>query len=359
MALWIEWNLLNPPRFSSAGSADHRTEYKGANLLNGDTNSKAGPLVVVTGMSKNFGSLVALDEVSFALGAGEIVGLIGPNGAGKTTTMRILTGMETVFRGRVTISGLAQPERRENILGQIAYLPQDVAFAPWRTAAETLDLLGRLSGLDTSQLWTKIPEILGAVGLGDKVGVRVGTFSRGMKQRLGMAQAMLAEPRLMILDEPFNHLDPAGRQHLKQLMIDINKKGTTILFSSHILADVEEMMQRLVVLRCGQVVFDGTVDELKSKNGDANRVEIGYSGVFQPLDDLTLVEGLESLQQSAPNILRLCASADADLDVVLTRALNLLIQRGLLVRYVKRIVPSLESIVGRMTEGLLDEEGVA
>jgi len=310
-------------------------------------------------MSKNFGGLVALDEVTFALGAGEIVGLIGPNGAGKTTTMRILTGMETVFKGRVTIAGLAQPELREDILSQIAYLPQDVAFAPWRTAAETLDLLGRLSGLDASQLRIKTPEILGAVGLGDKAAVRVGTYSRGMKQRLGMAQTMLTNPRLMILDEPFNHLDPAGRQHLKQLLIDINQKGTAILFSSHILADVEEMMQRLVVLRRGQVVFDGTIDALKAKSGEANRVEIGYSGVFLPPNELTLVEGLESLQLSAPNTLVLCASVGADLDVVLTRALDLLIARGLLVRHVKRIVASLESIVGRMTEDTVAEEGVA
>ena len=301
---------------------------------------------------------MALDEVSFALGAGEIVGLIGPNGAGKTTTMRILTGMETVFNGRVTIAGLAQPEQREDILRQIAYLPQDVAFAPWRTAAETLDLLGRLSGLDTTQLRIKTPEILGSVGLGDKAVVRVGTYSRGMKQRLGMAQAMLTNPRLMILDEPFNHLDPAGRQHIKQLLIDINQKGTAILFSSHILADVEEMMQRLVVLRRGQVVFDGTVDALKAKNGDANCVEIGYSGVFLPPTKLTEVEGLESLRQSAPDVLRLCASADANPDAVLTRTLSLLITRGLLVRYVKRIVPSLESIVGRMTEDAVSEDGV-
>jgi len=327
--------------------------------LNRETNTGVEPLVVVAGMSKNFGGLVALDEVTFALGAGEIVGLIGPNGAGKTTTMRILTGMETVFKGRVTIAGLAQPELREDILSQIAYLPQDVAFAPWRTAAETLDLLGRLSGLDASQLRIKTPEILGAVGLGDKAAVRVGTYSRGMKQRLGMAQTMLTNPRLMILDEPFNHLDPAGRQHLKQLLIDINQKGTAILFSSHILADVEEMMQRLVVLRRGQVVFDGTIDALKAKSGEANRVEIGYSGVFLPPNELTLVEGLESLQLSAPNTLVLCASVGADLDVVLTRALDLLIARGLLVRHVKRIVASLESIVGRMTEDTVAEEGVA
>ena len=264
--------------------------------MNRETNTGVEPLVVVAGMSKNFGGLVALDEVTFALGAGEIVGLIGPNGAGKTTTMRILTGMETVFKGRVTIAGLAQPELREDILSQIAYLPQDVAFAPWRTAAETLDLLGRLSGLDASQLRIKTPEILGAVGLGDKAAVRVGTYSRGMKQRLGMAQTMLTNPRLMILDEPFNHLDPAGRQHLKQLLIDINQKGTAILFSSHILADVEEMMQRLVVLRRGQVVFDGTIDALKAKSGEANRVEIGYSGVpdYQPSSAFTFKLGVSA-----------------------------------------------------------------
>ncbi|NWJ42494.1 MAG: ABC transporter ATP-binding protein [Geothrix sp.] len=321
-------------------------------------------LVVAEGLTKRFGETTALDKVSFAISPGEIIGYVGPNGAGKTTTMRILTGMETAFGGDVRISGMRQPLDRKSILGQISYLPQDVAFAPWRTAWETLWLFGRLSGISEAPLRQRIREVLQQVGLSPKAETRVGTFSRGMKQRLGLAQAMLNEPKLMILDEPFNHLDPGGRQHVKGVLAELNRKGVAIIFSSHILADVEELMQRLLVIRNGRLIFDGTVDALKAEHRDAEAVEIGFTGIL-PHARLSALPGVARLELMAPNVMRLHPVAGADLLAVATGLLGQVIASGHGIRFVKPLVPSLEAIVGQMTgsptEGAREqeEEGMA
>ncbi len=313
----------------------------------------SSPLVIAQGLTKVYPGLKALDHVSFSLSRGEIVGYVGPNGAGKTTTMRILTGMETGFEGSAWISGMRQPLDRKGILKEISYLPQGVAFAPWRTARETLWLFGRLSGLEASALRQRVPLVLQQVGLGPKADLRVGGFSRGMKQRLGLAQAMLGHPKLMILDEPFNHLDPAGRQHLKGVLTELGRQGVSILFSSHILADVEELMERIVVLRKGCVIFDGTVEELKAAHRDAEVVEIGFTGIL-PHSRLSAIPGVARVEMAASTVLRLHPTPGANLLDVSTSVLGQMIASGHGIRYVKPQVPSLETIIGRMTDDVLD-----
>ncbi|BDU78196.1 ABC transporter ATP-binding protein [Mesoterricola sediminis] len=314
------------------------------------------PLVSAQGLTKRFGGTLALDQVSFVLSPGELVGFVGPNGAGKTTTLRILAGMETAFEGGLRLSGKGFAQDRREILARISYLPQDVAFATWRTAGETLLLFGRLSGIPDAALRSQIPTVLRQVGLGGREASRVETLSRGMRQRLGLAQAMLNQPNLMILDEPFNHLDPAGRQHLKSVLAELNEQGVAILFSSHILADVEELMRRVLILKAGRLIYDGGVDALRAGHGNAGVLDIGFTGILAHAR-LSALNGVARLELTAPNVVRLHVAEEGDVLAVGTALLGQMIAGGHAIRFVKPVVPTLEAIVGGLTDDSVEMEG--
>jgi ABC-2 type transport system ATP-binding protein len=311
----------------------------------------ASDVISASSLGKRFGIRVALDGVSFSLRRGEVLGYVGPNGAGKTTTLRILVGTETSFDGELAVNGLPMPARREETYGELGYMPQGVSFGGWRTAEETLRLLGRLSGMDAARLARRIPETLELVGLAAEAGTRVEAFSGGMKQRLGLAQAILHEPGLLLLDEPFNHLDPAGRVHLKQVLAELNGRGVSILFSSHILSDVEEIVHRLAVLQRGRLQFAGTPSQLRESHAGARQVEIGLSGPEGSAGLAASVPGVAAAEAEDGRALRVTAEAGADLEAVTTRVLSALIASGRAIRHVRPLAPSLEEIVAGLGDG--------
>ena len=299
-------------------------------------------------LRKSFGERRALDGISFDLGEQEVLGYVGPNGAGKTTTLRILMGTEPSFGGELIIRGQRVTAQRKALYAEMGYLPQSVAFAPWRTAAETLWLLGRLSGMDDSRLRLRVGEVLERVGLGAEACTRVGAFSGGMRQRLGLAQAWLHQPRLLILDEPFNHLDPAGRVHLKQLLLELNRAGAAILFSSHILTDVEELVHRLVVIHRGKAHFTGTASQLRQSHAGVAAVEVVTNLGGAQAARLVELAGVSVVREIAPGRLRVEFVPGAEVEGVTTSVVQWVLNAGGTIRGVLPQEPTLEEIIAKL-----------
>lgn len=211
----------------------------------------------VKNVTKKFKEKIAVNHFSMELQSGECVGIIGPNGAGKSTLINIISDIMVPDQGLVLLNGKKMGSMKQ----EIGYLPQYPNFFHWMTAKETLTFMGRLSGLKKRDLTTAIPEILAKVGLLSEEDSKVGTFSGGMKQRLGIAQALLHKPSLIIMDEPVSALDPIGRREVLNLIKEI-KEDTTILLSTHILGDAEEICERFVIIKDGTKIVDTTITDL-------------------------------------------------------------------------------------------------
>ena len=219
-------------------------------------------ILTIAGLGKSFGSQRVLADLSFSVPEGSIYGFIGKNGSGKTTTMKIVLGLLQSDAGEISICGekVRYGDTRTNRF--IGYLPDVPEFYGFMTAKEYLRLCGEITGMPSALIKTKSEELLELVGLAD-VKKRIGTFSRGMKQRLGIAQALLNEPRLLICDEPTSALDPIGRREILDILLKV-KKWTTVIFSTHVLNDVEAICDQVGILDGGKIVLTGSVSELKN-----------------------------------------------------------------------------------------------
>ncbi|MCU5286273.1 ABC transporter ATP-binding protein [Bacillus paranthracis] len=217
----------------------------------------------IKNVTKSFKGKIAVNNFSMELQAGECVGLIGPNGAGKSTLIKVITDITNPTAGEVLLNGI----KISKMKSEIGYLPQYPNFFHWMTARETLMFMGQLSGLNKVELSKSIPEILEKVGLKGEENAKVSTFSGGMKQRLGIAQALLHKPSLIVMDEPVSALDPIGRREVLNLIEEI-KKDTTILLSTHILSDAEEICERFVIIKDGTKIEDTTITELLHRNSE-------------------------------------------------------------------------------------------
>ena len=217
----------------------------------------------IKNVTKSFKGKIAVNNFSMELQAGECVGLIGPNGAGKSTLIKVISDIIHPTAGEVLLNGI----KISKMKSEIGYLPQYPNFFHWMTARETLMFMGQLSGLKKEELSKSIPKILEKVGLKDEENAKVSTFSGGMKQRLGIAQALLHKPSLIVMDEPVSALDPIGRREVLNLIEEI-KKDTTILLSTHILGDAEEICERFVIIKDGTKIEDTTITELLHRNSE-------------------------------------------------------------------------------------------
>jgi ABC-2 type transport system ATP-binding protein len=216
------------------------------------------PAVWCAGLRKRYGRRPAVDDVSLAVGRGEVVGLLGPNGAGKTTVIKILLGLVRPDAGEVMLLGRPGDDPRARV--RVGYLPELFRYQPWLTAAEVLSLHVRLSGIRIAA--REQHECLALVGLADRTGDRVGTFSKGMQQRLGLAVALVARPELVVLDEPTSALDPIGRVDVRDLVLSLKARGVAVLLNSHLIGEVERVCDRVVILDRGRVAASGTLAEL-------------------------------------------------------------------------------------------------
>ncbi|HFK1455603.1 TPA: ATP-binding cassette domain-containing protein [Bacillus cereus] len=215
----------------------------------------------IKNVTKSFKGKIAVNTFSMELQSGECVGLIGPNGAGKSTLIKVISDITNPTAGEVLLNGI----KISKMKSEIGYLPQYPNFFHWMTARETLTFMGQLSGLKKEELLKSIPKMLEKVGLKGEENTKVSTFSGGMKQRLGIAQALLHKPSLIVMDEPVSALDPIGRREVLNLIEEI-KKDTTILLSTHILSDAEEICERFVIIKDGTKIEDTTITELLHRN---------------------------------------------------------------------------------------------
>jgi ABC-2 type transport system ATP-binding protein len=236
--------------------------------------------IEIRGLVKRFRGTAALDGIDLDVPAGQVFGFLGPNGAGKTTTLRILTGLARPTAGSARILGQDVTRTPHVVRAQIGFLPDVPGFYPWMTAREFITFAGRLFALERDVLAERTENLLAMAGL-SPVRTPIGGFSRGMKQRLGIAQALVNAPRLLLLDEPTSALDPIGRREVLDMIASLRGR-TTVFFSTHILADVERVCDNVAILDRGQLVASATIPELKRRVG-AERITVEVDGEVDPL----------------------------------------------------------------------------
>ncbi len=212
-----------------------------------------------------YGAQQAVKKLSLSVRRGEVYGFIGPNGAGKSSTIRALLGFNRIAGGEISILGV--DARDEGARARLGYLPETPTYYDFLTPVELLDSYGRIFGMGTDDRRARIADLLGQVGLSDHAKKRIGKFSKGMQQRLGLAQAMLNDPELLILDEPASGLDPLGREEIRQLIESMKKRGRTVFFSSHELSEIETICDRVGMLVGGELKVEGEPGMLSGKHG--------------------------------------------------------------------------------------------
>ena len=227
------------------------------------SNDSRLPAVEVQGLRKVYQPIIAVDDISLVTYRGEAFGFLGPNGAGKTTVVKILTGLVAPTKGTVRVLG--QPVNHMETRRRVGYLPEFPSFHRWLKARDFLEFHGRLYGLRGAVLEKRIGEVLGMVGLAGRESQKLGTFSKGMLQRIGLAQALINKPDLVILDELVSGLDPVGQRDMRELLCALKADGTSIFLNSHLLADVEAICDRVAIINQGQVLKVGAPAELFDK----------------------------------------------------------------------------------------------
>lgn len=228
--------------------------------------------LVVNKVKKTFFGFEAVKDVSFTVEKGEVLGIIGPNGAGKTTTIKMIVGLLTPDQGDISIFG--NSILSANTRMRIGYMPETPSFYNHLTGAEILELSGELFGLGGTDLKNRIGRLIERVGL-EKAGRRqLRDYSKGMLQRICLAQALINDPELLFLDEPLDGLDPLGRIRMKEILLDLKKAGTAIVFNSHILSDVEIMSDKIAIMDQGLIIANKSVEQLIPKNKTLEQVFI-------------------------------------------------------------------------------------
>ncbi|MGE3911450.1 MAG: ABC transporter ATP-binding protein [Chloroflexota bacterium] len=240
----------SPSTASRLGHADFRMPEPGSPV----------PAISARGLRKVYGRKVALHDLTLTVHPGEVFGFLGPNGAGKTTTVKILTGLVRATAGEAHIFGVPVTDRQAR--SQVGYLPEHFRFHDWLTGAELLDFHARLADLSADERRTRIPEVLSLVGLAGRGDERVRGYSKGMQQRLGLAQALLHRPSLVLLDEPGSALDPVGRREVRDLIRNLRREGVTVFLNSHLLGEVEMICDRVAIVDRGRVIREGTLAEV-------------------------------------------------------------------------------------------------
>jgi ABC-2 type transport system ATP-binding protein len=259
----------------------------------------------VSSLHKRYGATEALRGVGFEVGEGELVGLLGPNGAGKSTLTKIACGLVHPTAGTVTVCGA--PAGSEAARRSLGYLAELFRFPGWCTADEVLVLHQRLAGSDGGA--GERAELLELVSLGGEAARRVDTMSKGMQQRLGIAQALVGSPRLLLLDEPTSALDPAGRRTVRQLLSELRRRGVGVLLNTHLLSEVEHVCDRVLILHHGAVVAEGAPDQLTRARG----VEVQLASGTRVFDGAT--------REDAPRIVaELVAAGEQVFEVRLLRS---------------------------------------
>jgi ABC-2 type transport system ATP-binding protein len=250
------------------------------------------PLILVRNLRKRYGASLfgrggqlALDDVSITVGRGQVFGLLGPNGAGKTTLVKILLGLVKRYEGEAEIFGLrpADPDSRR----KAGYLPEAHRLPGYLTGRQMLRLFARMSGMQSSEVDDRMQQLLARVGMSEAADKKISQYSKGMQQRIGLAQALIHQPELVFLDEPTDGVEPVGRMAIRELVAELRAQGVTLFLNSHLLMEVELMCDRAVIMSHGRILREGTMAELTPRTG---AVHFGLAGT--PPDLPVILTGL-------------------------------------------------------------------
>ncbi len=232
------------------------------------------PAIDIQNLTKSYGKLVAVNKLSLKVEPKQVHGFLGPNGAGKTTTIKMLVGLLRPDSGSLRILGMDGIGDNTRVRQRIGYMPELPKFPKHLSGSELLDIYGRMYGMTKEERKQRVPELLKMVGLEDRGKDRVGTYSKGMQQRVGIAQALLNDPELVILDEPSIGLDPVGMVEVRDMVKDIVKSGKTVFFSSHLLAEVQQVCDHVTVLHQGILRYSGTLEDISTKVHPSRRIVV-------------------------------------------------------------------------------------
>jgi len=232
-------------------------------------------IVTVSGLEKRFGDVRAVDGVSFEIAEGELFGLLGPNGAGKTTTISMISCLLTPDAGDVIVDGRSVRSDTVGVRRVLGVVPQEIALYPTLTALENLRFWGKMYGLAGKELDSAVVDALELAGLADRAKERIETYSGGMKRRINIAAGVLHRPKVLLMDEPTVGIDPQSRAHILGTVKRLNDEGTTVLYTSHYMEEVEELCDRIAIIDHGKKIADGTLPELRALVGDEDVVRIG------------------------------------------------------------------------------------
>ncbi|MBV9192983.1 MAG: ABC transporter ATP-binding protein [Solirubrobacterales bacterium] len=304
------------------------------------SDTDAPPPVEVRGLVKRYGELTAVDGVDLTVRAGDVYGYLGPNGAGKTTSLRMMLGLIRPTSGSVRLFG-RDPQQSVKALDDVAGFVEAPTFYPYLTARRNLELLAAYDG---DEARSRVDHALATVELTGRARDRVGGYSHGMKQRLGIAAALLREPKLMILDEPATGLDPAGMRDMRQLIRGLAEQGITVVLSSHLLAEVEELCNRVAIVREGRIVYEGMISELKRGAGTTYR--LATTDDERALAVCRAQRGINDLRVQHQ---RICFTASGEAAVAeLSQAL---VEAGALIHTLAPETVTLEDLFFSLTEG--------
>jgi len=300
-------------------------------------------VIEASGLTKRYGAATAVDGVSFTINRGEIFGLLGPNGAGKTTAILMMLGLTEVTDGTVRVMGYDPVREPLQVKRLVGYLPDTVGFYDHMTAADNLRYTAGLIGIPVAQRDARIASALDRVGLGDVRNKHVGNFSRGMRQRLGLAEIVMKEVSIAILDEPTSGLDPHATAELLDMIRSLKREGVAVLVSSHLLERVQSICDRVALFHAGRIALLGTVPELaRQVLGGGYTVEVEADGGQALADRLAAVPGVRSVEQPAPGRYRLLAEGD-----MRPQAAAAVVNAGGQLRHLSVEAPSLDAIYNR------------
>jgi ABC-2 type transport system ATP-binding protein len=299
------------------------------------------PAVTMSGLRKEFGDITAVDGIDLVVPAGGVFGYLGPNGAGKTTSLRMLLGLVRPTDGRVELLGRDPATDGVAALEGVAGFVENPTFYPYLSGRRNLHLLADLDGGDHHD---RVDPVLDMVELAERGDDKVGTYSQGMRQRLGLAAALLREPRLLLLDEPTNGLDPGGMRDMRQLIARLADEGLTVLLSSHLMNEVEQLCSQLAIIAKGRIRFSGTLEDLRAgQNGPSYRLS-----VTDPEKALAVGRDLPDLQiEPADRFADLLVTGDPDAAARLTIALG---RAGIGLHAMLPQTASLEELFFELTE---------
>lgn len=295
-------------------------------------------------LRKSFGERRAVDGLSFSIEDGEIFGFLGPNGAGKTTTIRMLTGLLTPTSGKACVGGLDVEENPRAVKRIVGVLPESQGYYSWMTGEEYLEYFESLYGFSNPR--SRAKELLAVVGLTERARTSISGYSRGMRQRLGIARALVHSPRVLFLDEPSLGLDPKGQREINTLIKTLNEEeGTTVFLSSHLLSEVEGLCTRFAILREGRLVAEGDRSELETRLGNSQRLRLEVSDLSRALGLAHRVRGMEEVYKERNSLVVSPKGEDSPAALI-----RVLVEEGIDVYGVRRLTPSLEEIFFGLTE---------